>query len=294
MNMKSKQVALVLSSGGARGLAHIGVIDALLERGYTIHSVAGTSMGAVVGGMYACGKLEDFRKFITSLSRLDVYRLMDIAISKKGLIKGERVFSEMKNFVGEIRIEDLPLPFAAVSADLINHTEVVFKEGDLLSALRASSAIPSILLPVSLNEALLVDGGIVDPLPIEQVKRAPGDLLVAANVNAPRKEIPVEIETDSTYQKFRQQISQRWPGLIGESQKKPIVGGMMDIMSSSFELMQHQLTQTTLHYHSPDVLVNLPVNLADTFDFHRAAEIIQIGYEAMNKQLDVSEHEQIQ
>lgn len=290
--MKTKNVALVLSSGGARGLAHIGAIDALVERGYHIQAISGTSMGAVVGGMYACGKLEDFRKFITSLSRLDVYRLMDIAISKRGLIKGERVFAEMKNFVGEILIEDLPIHFAAVSADLINHSEVVFTEGDLLSALRASSAIPSILLPVSLNEALLVDGGIIDPLPIEQVQRTDGDIVVAVNVNAPREEIQIEqsTEPESAYNKLRQQIQKHWPGLLSETQQKLPVGGMIDIMSSSFELMQHQLTLTTLHYHSPDVLVNLPVNLADTFDFHRAAEIIQTGYEAMSKQLDILAH----
>lgn len=294
--MKSKTVALVLSSGGARGLAHIGAIDALVERGYHIHAISGTSMGSVVGGMYACGKLEDFRKFITSLSRLDVYRLMDIAISKKGLIKGERVFSEMKNFVGDIRIEDLPIPFAAVSADLTNHSAVVFTEGDLLSALRASSAIPSILLPVSLNEALLVDGGIVDPLPIEQVQRIDGDLLVAINVNAPREEIQIKQPTESegTYYKLRQQIKRHWPSLINENEKKLPVNGMIDIMSSSFELMQQQLTLTALHYHSPDILVNLPVNLADTFDFHRASEIIQTGYEAMSKQLDLVNHAKAQ
>lgn len=287
--MNSKNVALVLSSGGARGLAHIGAIDALVERGYHISAISGTSMGSVVGGMYACGKLEEFREFITSLSRLDVYRLIDLGISKKGLIKGERVFGEMKHFVGDIRIEDLPIPFAAVSADLINNIAVVFTEGDLLSALRASTAIPSLVLPVSINEALLVDGAIVDPLPIEQVKRTPGDLLVAVNVNGPRAAIPVEVEPDSTYQRLRQQILRHWPGQSADIQKKLPVPGMIDIMSSSFELMQHQLTLTALQYHTPDVLVNLPVNLADTFDFYRAAEIIQEGYEAMNKQLDLLE-----
>lgn len=284
--MTSKNVALVLSSGGARGLAHIGAIDALVERGYHIHAIAGTSMGSVVGGMYACGKLEEFREFITSLSRLDVYRLIDLGISRKGLIKGERVFGEMKQFVGDILIENLPIPFAAVSADLINHSAVVFTKGNLLAALRASSAIPSLLLPVSLNEALLVDGGIVEPLPMEHVKRIPDDLLVAINVNAPRENVPVQAEPDSRYQKLRQQIAQHWPNLISETQKKISVGGMIDIMSSSFELMQHQLTLTTLQYHTPDILVNLPVNLADTFDFHRAAEVIQTGYEAMSEQLD--------
>lgn len=284
--MNSKNVALVLSSGGARGLAHIGAIDALVERGYHIHAIAGTSMGSVVGGMYACGKLEEFREFITSLSRLDVYRLIDLGINKKGLIKGERVFGEMKHFVGDIRIEDLPIPFAAVSADLIKNSAVIFTEGDLLAALRASSAIPSLVLPVSINEALLVDGGIVDPLPIEYVKRIDGDILVAVNVNGPRADIPVEVESDSIYQRFRQQILRHWPGLSTEIVKKVPVGGMIDIMSSSFELMQHQLTLTALHNNSPDILVNLPVNLADTFDFYRATELIQTGYKAMNKQLD--------
>ncbi|MDY0343744.1 MAG: patatin-like phospholipase family protein [Lentimicrobium sp.] len=288
--MNSKSIALVLSSGGARGLAHIGAIDALLERGYHINAISGTSMGSVVGGMYACGKLEEFRKFITSLSRLDVYRLIDLGINKKGLIKGERVFGEMKQFVGDILIEDLPIPFAAVSADLINHSAVVFTKGNLLAALRASTAIPSLVLPVSIDEALLVDGGIVDPLPIEQVKRTSGDLLVAVNVNAPREEMLLEVEADSTYQRIRQQILRHWPVFNNTNEKKLPVGGMIDIMSSSFELMQHQLTLSALQYHSPDILVSLPVNLADTFDFYRAAEIIQTGYEAMIKQLVEFEH----
>ena len=288
--MNSKNVALVLSSGGARGLAHIGAIDALVERGYHISAISGTSMGSVVGGMYACGKLEEFRKFITSLSRLDVYRLIDLGINKKGLIKGERVFGEMKHFVGDILIEDLPIPFAAVSADLIKNSAVVFTEGNLLAALRASSAIPSLVLPVSINEALLVDGSIVDPLPIEQVKRTPGDILVAVNVNGPRAEIPAGPLADSTYQRLRQQIIRHWPGLSSETVKKLPDVGMIDIMNSSFELMQHQLTLTSLQYHSPDILVNLPVNLADTFEFYRAAELIQTGYKAMNEQLDILEN----
>ena len=288
--MNSKNVALVLSSGGARGLAHIGAIDALLERGYHIHAISGASMGSVVGGMYACGKLEEFREFITSLSRLDVYRLIDIGLNRKGIIKGERVFGEMKHFVGDIRIEDLPIPFAAVSADLIKNSAVVFTEGNLLAALRASTAIPSLVLPISLNEALLVDGGIVDPLPIEQVKRTPGDLLVAVNVNGSRTAIPVEVEADSTYQRLRQQFLRHLPGQSSEVVKKQPVGGMFDIMNSSFELMQHQLTLTALQYQSPDILVNLPVNLADTFDFYRATELIQKGYKAMNKQLDILEN----
>lgn len=291
--MNSRNISLVLSSGGARGLAHVGAIDALLERGYTITAIAGTSMGSLVGGMYACGKLNEFREFMLGLSRMDVIRLTDLAVSKTGIIKGERVFTEMKRFIGDTQIEDLPIPYAAVAADLINHTEVIFTKGNLLSAIRASSSIPSVLMPVSTDGVLLVDGGLVNPLPMEHVKIPKGNLLVAVNVNAPRQEnlFPTKIKEDSTINKTRKLINEKWNSMTGGHPKRNQVNGIFTIVNSSFELMQHKLTLYALEHQTPEILLNLPVNLADTFDFYKAGSLIKAGYDAMNAKLDEYEQE---
>ncbi|HRW70611.1 patatin-like phospholipase family protein [Lentimicrobium sp.] len=299
--MKPANISLVLSSGGARGLVHIGAIEALEEAGFRITAVAGTSMGALVGGMFACGSLNDYRKFMTGLTRLDVIWLMDLAVSKTGIIKGERVFHEMKHFIGTVQIEDLPIPFAAVAADISNHKEVVFKEGDLLTAIRASSAIPSVLMPVSKDGALLVDGGVVNPLPMEHVALPEGNLLVAVNVNAPRidkaetekeEKIPEEHHdsvSDSVIERARQLINQKWNSMTGNHKERTHVSGIFTIVNNSFELMQHKLTLNALERQTPDIILNIPVNVADTFDFHRAKELIALGYEEMKAELKKTE-----
>ncbi len=300
--MKPANISLVLSSGGARGLVHIGAIEALEEAGFRITAVAGTSMGALVGGMFACGSLNDYRKFMTGLTRLDVIRLMDLAVSKTGIIKGERVFNEMKHFIGDKRIEDLHIPFAAVAADISNHKEVVFKEGDLLMAIRASSAIPSVLMPVSKDGALLVDGGVVNPLPLEHVDLPEGNLLVAVNVNAPRiektdtekkekaTEESIDSGPDSVIEKARHLINKKWNSMTGNHKERTHVSGIFTIVNNSFELMQHKLTLNALERQTPDILLNIPVNAADTFDFHRAKELIALGYEEMKAELKKTEN----
>lgn len=300
--MKPANISLVLSSGGARGLVHIGAIEALEEAGFRITAVAGTSMGALAGGMFACGSLNDYRKFMTGLTRLDVIRLMDLAVSKTGIIKGERVFNEMKHFIGDKRIEDLHIPFAAVAADISNHKEVVFKEGDLLMAIRASSAIPSVLMPVSKDGALLVDGGVVNPLPLEHVDLPEGNLLVAVNVNAPRiektdtekkekaTEESIDSGPDSVIEKARHLINKKWNSMTGNHKERTHVSGIFTIVNNSFELMQHKLTLNALERQIPDILLNIPVNAADTFDFHRAKELIALGYEEMKAELKKTEN----
>lgn len=300
--MKPANISLVLSSGGARGLVHIGAIEALEEAGFRITAIAGTSMGALVGGMFACGNLNDYQKFMTGLTRLDVIRLMDLAVSKTGIIKGERVFNEMKQFIGDKRIEDLPIPFAAVATDISNHKEVVFKEGDLLMAIRASSAIPSVLMPVSKDGALLVDGGVVNPLPLEHVDLPEGNLLVAVNVNAPRiektdtekkekaTEESIDSGPDSVIEKARHLINKKWNSMTGNHKERTHVSGIFTIVNNSFELMQHKLTLNALERQIPDILLNIPVNAADTFDFHRAKELIALGYEEMKAELKKTEN----
>ena len=178
-----KRVALVLGSGGARGYAHIGVIDELEARGYEIGCIAGCSMGAVIGGIYAAGKLPDYRDWIESLDYLDVLRLLDVSF-RLGAIRGEKVFGRIRDILGEINIEDLSIPFTAVATDLTNQQEIWFQEGCLHQAMRASAAIPSLFTPVVQGSRVLVDGGLLNPLPIIPVVASRCDLIVAVNLNS--------------------------------------------------------------------------------------------------------------
>lgn len=179
----SKRVALVLGSGGARGYAHIGVIEAIEARGYEIACIAGCSMGAVVGGIYAAGKLHHYRDWTESLDYLDVLRLLDVSF-RLGAIRGEKVFGRIRDIVGEINIEDLPIPYTAVATDLTNQQEIWFQEGCLHQAMRASAAIPSLFTPVVQGSRMLVDGGLLNPLPIIPVVSSHCDLIIAVNLNA--------------------------------------------------------------------------------------------------------------
>ncbi|MEE5149727.1 patatin-like phospholipase family protein [Pseudomonas alliivorans] len=178
-----KRIALVLGSGGARGYAHIGVIQELERRGYEIACIAGCSMGAVVGGIYAAGKLDRYSEWIESLDYLDVLRLVDVSF-RLGAIRGEKVFGQIRDIVGEINIEDLRIPYTAVATDLTNQQEIWFQEGCLHQAMRASAAIPSLFTPVMQGGRMLVDGGLLNPLPIVPVVSSHCDLIVAVNLNS--------------------------------------------------------------------------------------------------------------
>lgn len=200
----SKRIALVLGSGGARGYAHIGVIEELERRGYDIACIAGCSMGAVVGGVYAAGKLREYREWIESLDYLDVLRLVDVSF-RLGAIRREKVFGQIREIVGEINIEDLRIPYTAVATDLTNQQEIWFQEGNLHQAMRASAAIPSLFTPVIQGNRTLVDGGLLNPLPIVPVVSAHCDLIVAVNLNATNQgqyQLPVIERTPAVKRRF--------------------------------------------------------------------------------------------
>ncbi|WP_372874031.1 patatin-like phospholipase family protein [Pseudomonas sp.] len=179
----TQRVALVLGSGGARGYAHIGVIQELEARGYDIACIAGCSMGAVIGGIYAAGKLKEYCNWTQSLDYLDVLRLLDVSF-RLGAIRGEKVFGKIREIVGEVNIEDLSIPFTAVATDLTNQQEIWFQEGCLHQAMRASAAIPSLFTPVIQGKRMLVDGGLINPLPIVPVVSSHCDLIIAVNLNS--------------------------------------------------------------------------------------------------------------
>ncbi|OCR23764.1 alpha/beta hydrolase [Pseudomonas syringae] len=204
-----KRIALVLGSGGARGYAHIGVIEELERRGYEIGCIAGCSMGAVVGGIYAAGKLQQYRAWIESLDYLDVLRLVDVSF-RLGAIRGEKVFGQIREIVGEINIEDLRIPYTAVATDLTNQQEIWFQEGCLHQAMRASAAIPSLFTPVMQDGRMLVDGGLLNPLPIVPVVSSHCDLIVAVNLNSTNQghyQLPVIERAPAVKKRFDSLIS---------------------------------------------------------------------------------------
>ncbi len=190
---QGKTVALTLGSGGARGYAHIGAIEVLEERGYDIVAISGCSMGALVGGMYAAGKMKDYKDWVTGLGQFDVLRLLDVTFNSVGAIRGDKIFSVVRDMLGDTRIEDLPIAYTAVATDLLAHKEIWFQEGPLDQAIRASVAIPSVVTPLVLNGRVLVDGALLNPLPIIPTISSHADMIVAVNLSGEderRRRIP--------------------------------------------------------------------------------------------------------
>ncbi|WP_313309597.1 patatin-like phospholipase family protein [Stutzerimonas nitrititolerans] len=328
-----KTVALVLGSGGARGYAHIGVIEELTARGYEIDCIAGCSMGAVVGGIYAAGKLSEYREWIESLDYLDVLRLVDPSFSL-GAIRGEKIFGRIRDMLGDVDIEDLPIPFTAVAADLTNQQEIWFQEGNLEQAMRASAAIPSLFTPVMQGNRMLVDGGILNPLPIVPVVSSHSDLIIAVNLNANNhRQYPLpEVVRPGRFDAMMGSISAHIPfwrkeeqgleehltelhagGMASDSQvaaapsgqsapksaegsKVIDVGGpasLLELINQSFEVMQSSLTQYKIAGYPPNVLVNIPKRACRFYEFYKAPELIMLGRIIARDTLDKYERDEL-
>jgi NTE family protein len=278
-----KDVALVLSTGGARGLAHIGAIDELLERGYNIRSVAGTSMGALVGGMYAAGRLEDFREWMLTVDRKRILSLLDFSIGQNHIVKGDRIIEAMKSVVPDVRIEDLEIPYCAVATDVVSGTEVVFDHGSLYEAIRASISLPLFFSPVRIDDKILVDGGLVNPLPLNRVKRDRHDLLVAVNVSGHDYRGQLELR-----KMIREQQSEKSRFMALVNKFLPDDNGMnyYTLLNRSTSIMINRNAQLQLKLTPPDVLVDIPMNRYDTFDFDKMERLAAIGRTKTKKALD--------
>lgn len=290
----SKNVALVLSGGAARGMAHIGVIEELEERGYNITSVAGTSMGAMVGGIYASGKLPEFKEWAVQLERHDMFRLVDFSFGGNGLIKGEKVLTKIQEFVPDTPIENLPIPYSATAVDLKHREEVVFTKGSLFNAIRASIAIPSVFTPITHNDLVLVDGGVMNNLPISNVKRNNGDLLVAVHVNAA---IPVpqyfnkeqnNDEKESTYKKWLNEFYDFFH--LHHPKEKQERLGFLSLIDQSLAAGMLKQVENSIEKGKPDVVIRVSRDACGTYDFYKAKDLIDMGRHSAMLELDKIKH----
>jgi NTE family protein len=290
---KTVTVSLALGSGGARGYAHIGVIEELVRRGYHIKAIAGSSMGALVGGMYAAGALADYRDWVLGLKRIDILRLMDVTFSR-GAIRGDRVFAKLQELAGNPDIESLPLSFTAVATDLAHQKEVWFQKGPLMSAIRASAAVPGFFTPIITDNRVLVDGGVLNPLPIIPTVAAHADIIVAVDLNTSRYRLPV---VDMPQNAFldRPGHSDDWQpeaesnGAAEAATPKTRFGGRMDILLSSVEAMQSSLSEYKIAGYPPDLNITIPKEVCSFYEFHRAAELIEIGRKIARERLTAME-----
>jgi len=277
--MKNK-VALVLSSGGSKGLAQIGAINVLEKNGFQITSVSGSSIGSVMGGLYAMGELPRYTEWVKTLNKKAIWGLMDFAISTQGLLKGEAVFNKMKTFIPDRNIEEMNIPFSAIATDLINEKEVVFNQGSFYEAIRASVAIPTVFIPVKYQDTILVDGGVLNPVPIDYVKRWKDDILVVVNLYGDKIEKDIQKEENSK----SVTLIDKFINLIYSGDKRN--SGYFSLLNETTSTMIHRLAQLSIEKYQPDIVVNIPADAAGTFDFFKADELIQLGEDATDKALN--------
>lgn len=310
-----KRIALVLGAGGARGIAHVGVIQAIEARGYQVAGIAGASMGSLVGGIYAAGRLQEYSDWARGLQRSDVLRLLDFVYGFPGLIRGDRVIGALRELVGEHLIEDLPMPYVAVATDLASQREVWLTRGKLFDAIRASIAIPMIFTPAHVDGRELVDGGLLSPVPIAATRAMHVDRVIAVDVNGPVRWMNTALEPrheeidarhgddeepaeDATAGGLRERMASIWDGIAstvtparegkanGNGNGNAKSRGVMDLMSRSLDTMQAHMARVQVAQDPPDLLIQMSRDVATFYEFWRAEELIEEGRAAAEKALD--------
>ncbi|SEH67592.1 NTE family protein [Mycolicibacterium rutilum] len=317
--MAGKRVALALGSGGARGYAHIGVIEELQDRGYEIVGVAGSSMGALVGGLHAAGKLDDFSEWAKSLTQGAVLRLLDPSITAAGVLRATKILDAVRDILGEVRIEDLPIPYTAVTTDLITGKSVWLQRGPVDAAIRASIAIPGVIAPHVLDGRLLADGGILEPLPMAPIAAVNADLTIAVSLagsEAGGAEEPAEPGSRAR----TEWLSRVWRSTTALFESSTVFGrsgdstdelvdatkeaevakeaarevtvprlGSFEVMNRTIDIAQAALARHQLASYPPDLLIEVPRSACRSLEFHRAAEVIDVGIELATAALDALE-----
>lgn len=284
-------VALALGAGGARGLAHIGAIEELEAQGFQIIAIAGCSMGALIGGIHAMGKLDVYRDWVCSLDKFDVLKLVDWSFSFAGggFIKGEKIIGTLLDLIGDTRIEELPIAFTAVATDIEREREVWLTRGSLFDAVRASIAIPTLFRPHSIDGRLLVDGALLNPVPVTPLIRDPADYLMAVSIDGPADTtLPAEMSAGDINRRGIGRLLGRL--LPGNGEAKPHEPGALELLGQSMDLMQANLSRLRLAAYQPDLLVQLARNVSSAYAFYRAKELIELGRERTRAALETWSH----
>ena len=273
--VKKKDVALVLSSGGARGLAHIGVIEGLETQGYHISSIAGCSMGALIGGVYAAGKLQEFREWMKTIDKKKMLELTDFSLSIDHIVKGTRIIEAIMEFVPDVLIEDLPLPYCAVATDWQAGCEVVMRKGSLFEAIRASISLPSFYEPVRRDGMILIDGGVVNPIPLNRVARREGDILVGADVSGH------DYKAQAEWQHELSERRRRGKSLAAQVLSKLIPDNLefnyYTMLSRTSSLMIRQNSILMAQLTKPDMLIDIQMSRYGSFDYDKSEKLIGVG-----------------
>ena len=273
--VQTKNVALALSSGGARGLAHIGAIEELETQGYHISAIAGCSMGALIGGVYAAGKLEEFRNWMKTIDRKKMLELTDFSLSLNHLVKGSRIIEAIMEFVPDMPIEDLPIPYCAVATDLKAGREVVFDKGSLFEAIRASISLPSFYEPVQRDDMILIDGGVINPIPLNRVKRQPGDILVGVDVSG--HDYKAQWEKKQALAERRKHDKSLKAQILDKLIPDNIDFNYLTVLSRTSSLMIRQNSILMAQLTHPDMLIDIQMSRYGSFDYHLSEKIIAVG-----------------
>ncbi|WP_178862843.1 patatin-like phospholipase family protein [Thiomicrorhabdus cannonii] len=286
-----KSVSLILGSGGGRGLAHIGVIRWLEENGYRIDSISGCSMGALVGGVYAAGKLDAFENWFKQLTQTDILALLDLAWDRTGLIKGDKLFSVLKEMIGNPDIESLPIKFTAVATDIEHEKEVWLQSGSLLEAIRASIALPMIFTPHQHHGMTLIDGGVLNPVPIAPTFGDRTDLTIAVNLGGKADKTLQLSEPAETRPAWLESLGELLSDIKShfgtqETSETPFVWDVYEISNQAFDSMQNSIARSKLAAYPPDVVIDIPRNACGMLEFTLVSPMIQLGYDLAGRYLN--------
>lgn len=279
-SIDSKSISLVLGSGGARGLAHIGIINELSKAGYRIESISGCSIGALIGGVYAAGKLPEFEAWVRAIDRSDILSLLDLTWRPDGLVKGDKIIETLIELVGDRKIEDLPIRFTAVAANIDEEKEVWISSGSLFDAIRASISLPLFFSPVAYQGAFLVDGGILNPVPIAPTFHDRTEHTIAVNLGAPVEQdlfSSTQDQEEPADSGFREKVHSFIERLYKGDQEEARSVSMYDVANQAFDSMQGSIARQKLAAYPPDFLIEIPRNACGILEFHKAAPVIELG-----------------
>ncbi len=287
---KKKTVSLVLGSGGARGLAHIGVIRWLEESGFEIKSISGSSIGALIGGVYAAGKLEDFERWVRAITKMDIIALVDFSWKRSGLVKGDKIINTLTELVGDLHIEDLLVKYTAVATDIRNEKEIWLNSGRLFDAIRASISLPLLFTPFKYQGVDLIDGGVLNPVPIAPTFSDITDLTIAVNLGGKPEEKGVvtinKASGDQIKSPYAEKISKFVEGLKGSAVSRITnEWGAYDVANQAFDAMQSTIARHKLAAYPADYFIEIARNACGTLEFDLASEMIELGYKKAQESL---------